>query len=806
MITASAVKTAKRARVKRVNGNGKAAPKPRMREQRLAELQARLKMSEAVLACSAAPTFVVDLNLLITAINDSGLTAMGYRRDEVVGKMTCAQLCKTPLCGTENCTLRNCMRTGRSIVGETTAETREGRKIPVKATCSALLDEQGHIYGGMEVIVDQSDTVRARWEADNIPKSVAAPLFVVDRDLLIVNVNDAALKAMGYRRDEVVGKMTCAQLCKTPLCDTANCTLRNCMRTGQPIIGDTVAETRDGRKFPVRAACSPLLDEKGTPYGGMEVIIDQTAVMRAKWEVENVQKSVAAPMFLVNADLVITQINEPALKAMGYLREDVVNKMTCAQLCKTPLCGTENCTIKNCMRTGQPIIGETVAETRQGKKIPVQAACSALIDENGKPYGGMEVIIDISEVKRLQREADDQREYLQRQVAMLVQTLETFSLGDLSIEVTAERQDEIAKIVESLNKVIRNLKNLAQAAETIAGGDLTRDVTVLSEKDLLGKSLRSMLEKLRIVVADVKGAADNVASGSQQLSSGAEQLSQGATEQASSTEEASSSVEEMNATIRQNADNAAQTEKIAQKAANDAQESGKAVSQTVNAMKQIAEKISIIEEIARQTNLLALNAAIEAARAGDHGKGFAVVASEVRKLAERSQAAAAEISKLSGTSVEVAEQAGAMLAKLVPDIQKTAELVQEINAASKEQASGADQINGAIQQLNTVVQQNAGAAEEMSSTAEELTSQADQLQDTISFFKVDETDREAVKKVAAKSERAAKASHKVHVAHLAAAAEKAKRPADLQPAGVNLHMGHNGHDKGDGKDEEFEKY
>jgi methyl-accepting chemotaxis protein len=203
-------------------------------------------------------------------------------------------------------------------------------------------------------------------------------------------------------------------------------------------------------------------------------------------------------------------------------------------------------------------------------------------------------------------------------------------------------------------------------------------------------------------------------------------------------------VEEMNATIRQNADNSLQTEKIAQKSANDALESGKAVSDAVIAMKQIAEKISIVGEIARQTNLLALNAAIEAARAGEHGRGFAVVASEVRKLAERSQVAAAEIGRLSGTSVEVAERAGGMLAKLVPDIQKTSELVQEISAASKEQAGGADQINSAIQQLNQVVQQNAGAAEEMSSTAEELSAQASQLMEVMGFFKVDGDEHKAL--------------------------------------------------------------
>ena len=288
--------------------------------------------------------------------------------------------------------------------------------------------------------------------------------------------------------------------------------------------------------------------------------------------------------------------------------------------------------------------------------------------------------------------------------------------------------------------ITKPLSEAVAVTGALADGDLRMEIAVTSRDEtgqMLG-SIKRMIEKLQGVVVDVQTAAGNVASGSQQLSSGAEQMSQGTTEQAASAEEASSSIEEMNATIRQNADNAVQTEKIASKSATDAQDSGKAVNDAVIAMKQIAEKIGIIEEIARQTNLLALNAAIEAARAGDHGRGFAVVAAEVRKLAERSQAAAAEIGKLSGTSVAVAEQAGAMLAKLVPDIQRTSELVQEISSASKEQAGGTDQINSSIQQLNHVVQQNTGVAEEISSTAQELAAQAEQLQTSIAFFKVND--------------------------------------------------------------------
>ena len=305
--------------------------------------------------------------------------------------------------------------------------------------------------------------------------------------------------------------------------------------------------------------------------------------------------------------------------------------------------------------------------------------------------------------------------------------------------------------------IVRPMRQGVDAANRLAAGDLTVrvDATKKDEPGLLLLALKNMVEKLNGVVADVMAVSNNVSSGSRQLADGAAEMSQGTTEQAASTEEASSTVQQMNATIRQNADNAQQTEKMSMRSATDAGESGKAVTDAVAAMKDIASRIAIIEEIARQTNLLALNAAIEAARAGEHGKGFAVVASEVRKLAERSQTAAAEISHLSGSSVGVAETAGSMLSKLVPDIKKTAELVQEISAASKEQSNGADQINAAIQQLNEVVQKNASAAEELASTAEELSSQAEQLTQTVSFFKVEAGAKQASKRAAAQLLRTA---------------------------------------------------
>lgn len=332
-----------------------------------------------------------------------------------------------------------------------------------------------------------------------------------------------------------------------------------------------------------------------------------------------------------------------------------------------------------------------------------------------------------------------------------------------------------------------------QFAEAIATGDLTKQLDVNSKDEIgqLAQALNGMVGKLKEVVENVSNASNNVASGSQELSGSSEEMSQGATEQAAAAEEASSSMEQMAANIRQNADNAIQTEKIAIKSSEDAKGGGEAVAKTVSAMKEIAGKIGIIEEIARQTNLLALNAAIEAARAGEHGKGFAVVASEVRKLAERSQSAAAEISDLSSSSVEVAERAGTMLNQMVPDIQRTAELVQEIAAASKEQDTGADQVNKAIQQLDQVIQQNASASEEMAATSEELNSQSVQLQETIGFFSIDETgERRQPQRIAAT------------VPSLSAPKAVASRPLSKPESGLKLEMGTGR----DALDRDFEEY
>ena len=300
-----------------------------------------------------------------------------------------------------------------------------------------------------------------------------------------------------------------------------------------------------------------------------------------------------------------------------------------------------------------------------------------------------------------------------------------------------------AMILLVSRSIIKPIKLNSDYADKLSQGDLTFDFdqSLLKNKDESGelaKSFYSVLEKMNSVVQEVKQASRQVAQGSIQLSASAEQISQGANEQASTSEEVSSSMEEMGASIKQNSENAYETEKIASKSAEDAEVGGAAVKEAVDAMKLIAEKITVIEEIARNTNMLSLNAAIEAARAGEHGKGFAVVAAEVKKLAENSQQAAQEILGLANTSLKKADDAADKIQAIVPDIKKTAELVKNIMDSSLEQNAGAEQVNQVMLRLDQVIQMNASAAEESASMSEELSSQAEKLIEMIDFFKVNE--------------------------------------------------------------------
>jgi methyl-accepting chemotaxis protein len=438
---------------------------------------------------------------------------------------------------------------------------------------------------------------------------------------------------------------------------------------------------------------------------------------------------IPTPVMVVDKEFNVLFLNPAGASAVGKTPEACIGEK-CFNLFNTEHCNTEKCQVAKAMKQDGVFTDDTIASLPSGA-LAIRYTGAPLKDHEGNILGALEYVVDITEEALAVKDVEE--------------LIEAAVAGKLNVRGNSEKYkiDGFKKVVKGMNDtldaVIGPLKVAAEYVARISKGDIPQKITEDYEGDFneIKNNLNEMIENLTNFAINVQASADQVASGSQEISSSSEEMSQGATEQSSSVEEVSSSMEEMNSTVVQNADNAKQTAAISEKAAKDAAEGGKSVTETVHAMKSIAEKIGIIEEIARQTNMLALNAAIEAARAGEHGKGFAVVAAEVRKLAERSQTAAKEISNLSGTSVEIAESAGKLIEEIVPGIQKTAELVQEINAASAEQADGIGQVTKAIEQLDHVIQQNAGATEEMASTSEELAAQAQQLQEAAAFFKVE---------------------------------------------------------------------
>jgi methyl-accepting chemotaxis protein len=677
--------------------------------------------------------------------------------------------------------LNQCIDAVNSLVGD--ANMLSNAAVEGKLATRA---DAGKHQGDFRKIVDGVNATIGRLVG--LIDAMPAPSMIIDHNFEVLYMNEIGAKVGGKTPAQVVGAK-CYDHFKTSDCKTQKCACSRAMSEGRDASSETDAHPAVGVDLDIAYSGIPLKDNSGKIIGAFEVVSDQTAIKQAgrvakkvaDYQNNETQKLVEGLAKLSHGDLNFSIATEIADNDTGTAKQTF---NTIAQA------------VNGCVAAVNALVADAnmLSNAAVEGKLATRADASKHQGDFQKIVSGVNETLD-AVIGPLNVAAD---------------YVDKISKGIMPPIIADNYNGDFNAVKNNLNVLIEATNKITVAAKEVANGNLMVDLKERSAEDELMHALAAMVQKLGEVVSEVKTATDNVAAGSRQMSAGSEQMSQGAAEQAASAEEASSSMEEMASNIKQNADNAHQTEKIAIKSASDAKEGGAAVVRTVQAMKDIAGKINIIEEIARQTNLLALNAAIEAARAGEHGKGFAVVASEVRKLAERSQKAAGEISELSSSSVEVAEKAGELLDGILPDINRTAELVQEISAASKEQDTGAEQINKAIQQLDKVIQQNASAAEEMASTAEELSSQAEQLQETIAFFRLDE--HGAGKGMALRKERVeATAEPKIvkketvhHLVHAKANGHSKKSTGMITAKAVGADL-----DMGGGKDsldESFEKF
>ncbi len=561
--------------------------------------------------------------------------------------------------------------------------------------------------------------------------AIPTPAMIIDKDFTIQYMNESGATVLGMRPDQLVGEK-CYDHFKTSDCRTARCACNQAMHTGQSANGETDAHPQ-GADLEISYTGAPVKDRAGKIIGALEIVTDQTELKRAMADADQkvaYLNRIPTPVMAVDRNLNIIFMNEAGAAAAGKRPEELIGAK-CASVFNTGHCNTAECRVRQAIDNDGQFTGDTIAKLSSGD-LPIRYTAAPLKDGDGNVIGGLEFVTEISEENQAVTEV--------ARLASAVVNGELDRRGDPSKYTIKGFRDVLSGVNDLIEAFVGPINVTAEYVDRISKGDIPPKITDAYKGDFneIKNNVNMMIKNLSRFAVDVTTAGGQVASGSGEISKAAQKMAQGASEQASSIEEISSSMEEMSSSVNQNAENAQQTASIAEKAAADAGEGGQAVTETVQAMKSIAEKISIIEEIARSTNMLALNAAIEAARAGEHGKGFAVVAAEVRKLAERSQSAAKEISTLSTDSVEVSERAGRLLAEIVPGVQRTAQLVQEINASSTEQADGIAQVTKAVQQLDTVIQTNASGTEQMAASSEQLAGQADMLQETARFFKLQE--------------------------------------------------------------------
>jgi methyl-accepting chemotaxis protein len=642
--------------------------------------------------------------------------------------MTCAELCKTHACGTENCTIKNCMRTGESITAEVDCQTRDGRKIPIAAFCTALFDEQGNPIGGMEIVFDQTDQKAALREVDRLIQSAQdgklddradaekakgdfKKLFAGMNGLLdavIAPLNVCAEYVDRISKGDIPEKITDEY--KGDFNEIKN-NLNQCIDVVNTLVGEAT--------MLVQAAVEGRLETRGDVEkfsGDYAKLVEgvNTTIRTLVGHIDNIP----APAMIIDKDFSIRYMSKAGADVLGTSQAALIGKK-CYDLFKTSDCGTANCACAKAMQTGRPETSETDAHPN-GLDLEISYTGVPMLDQQGKTIGALEIVTDQTAIKRAQAIADKVAQYQEKEVEKLSATLSKVADGDLTADYAVAGPDDDTQMV-------------AQAFDGIAN------------------ALNATVRALNGVIGQVTESAAQFNEGSRVIAESSQTLASGAQEQSSSVQQVTASIEELSRSVEGVKDNAHEADKVSKETSQLAEQGGQAVRKSAEAMEQIkasseqiAEIIQVISEIASQTNLLALNAAIEAARAGEHGMGFAVVADEVRKLAERSNQAAGEITKLIKESsnrvqegAQLSQETEEALKKIIEGVENTATKIGEIATATVQQASNAEEVSKAIQGISEVTEQAAAGSEEMASSSEQLGAQAQALRDLVSRFKTD---------------------------------------------------------------------
>jgi PAS domain S-box-containing protein len=702
------------------------------------------KMDQIGAISSTQPTIEFSMDGTILFANELFLQAMGYTLPEIVGKHHRIFAEASYANSEEYRQFWSKLNRGEYNEAEYKRIAKDGREVWLQARYTPLMDLNGKPFKVVKYATVITEQRKAQGEMTRIKAAldnVSTNVMMADNDLNVVYMNKAINSMFAKSENEI----------KTQL---RNFSLKGLMGFNidgfhkdpshqRRLLASFTSEFRSsinigGRQFNLIA--NPIINEKGERLGSVvewsdvtelnAMELERVRILNESLRIRVALDNVTTNVMMADPELNVVYMNKAIQQMFANGERDIQKQLTNFSL--RDLMGANIDSFHKNPSHQRNMLGSFTNTHRTtitigGRHFSLIA--NPIINDKGERLGSVVEWNDITNQTRVQEEIDG--------------LVNAAIRGDFSKRIAEEGKDGFfLSLSTGMNSLMdissRGLNDVVTSLEKLSNGDLSAVITneYAGTFGMLKEYVNNTLSKLETILGEVKLKADSLSNAAEEVSSTASTLSQGASEQAASVEETSASLEEMGASIDQNAENAKQTDTIATKSAREAKQGGEAVKNTVSAMKEIADKISIIEDIAYQTNLLALNAAIEAARAGEHGKGFAVVASEVRKLAERSQKSANEIGSLAGGSVQIAETAGKLIEEIVPAINKTADLVQEIAAASQEQSSGVNEVNKAMGQLDQVSQQSASASEELAAIAEELKSQAQQLLSSISFFKL----------------------------------------------------------------------